>query len=106
MTKMWDSVTLRLKTRLDQINNVKEIAEEYQKAQRPVRALYAWAEDAIVPVEAIGSNIERAKQELNNTKVKLGTPKEYHVFSRIMFLLIWQVNGRVHLCNTNDFKLL
>ena len=69
VTKMWESVTLRLKDRLEQINNVKEIAAEYQKAQRPVRALYAWAEEAIVPVEAIGSNIERAKQELNNTKV-------------------------------------
>lgn len=69
ITKLWESVTLRLKDRLEQINNVKEIAAEYQKAQRPVRALYAWAEDAIVPVEAIGSNIERAKQELNNTKV-------------------------------------
>lgn len=69
ITRMWDTVALRLKDRLDQINNVKEIAAEYQKAQRPVRALYAWAEDAIVPVEAIGSNIERAKQELNNTKV-------------------------------------
>lgn len=69
VTKLWESVTLRLNNRLDQISNVKEIAEEYQKAQRPVRALYAWAEDAIVPVEAIGSNIERAKQELNNTKV-------------------------------------
>lgn len=86
LTKMWDSVTLRLKTRLDQINNVKEIAEEYQKAQRPVRALYAWAEDAIVPVEAIGSNIERAKQELNNTKVTLGTPKRIsHLFSNYVF---------------------
>lgn len=97
VTKMWDSVTLRLKARLDQINNVKEIAEEYQKAQRPVRALFAWAEDAIVPVEAIGSNIERAKQELNNTKVpdcNLFTlihaerPKQYQIFSLIMLLLI------------------
>lgn len=67
--KMWESVSFRLKDRSDQINNVKDIAEEYQKAQRPVRALYAWAEEAIVPAEAIGSNIERAKQELNNTKV-------------------------------------
>ena len=69
INKLWDSVTMRLKDRLDQINTVKDIAAEYQKAQRPVRALYAWAEDAIVPVEAIGSNIERAKQELNNTQV-------------------------------------
>lgn len=78
VTKMWEGVTLRLKDRLDQIKNVKEIAAEYQKAQRPVRALYAWAEDAIVPVEAIGSNIERAKQELNNTKVR-----EWNVFTLV-----------------------
>lgn len=69
INKLWDSVTLRLKERLDHISNVKEIAAEYHKAQRPVRALYAWAEDTIVPVEAIGSNIDKAKQELNNTKV-------------------------------------
>ena len=69
INKLWESVALRLKDRLDHINNVKEIAAEYQKAQRPVRALYAWAEDAVVPVETIGSDIDKAKQELNNTKV-------------------------------------
>lgn len=69
VNKLWDSVTLRLMGRLDQINTVKEIASEYLKAERPVRALFAWVEDAIAPLEAIGSNIERAKQELNNTKV-------------------------------------
>lgn len=69
VNKLWESVALRLKDRLDHINNVKEIAAEYQKAQRPVRALYAWAEDAVVPVETIGSDIDKAKQELNNTKV-------------------------------------
>lgn len=113
VTKMWDSVTLRLRARLDQINNVKEIAGEYQKAQRPVRALYAWAEDAIVPVEAIGSNIERAKQELNNTKVPdwnlfalmfflfkehSELPKEYKIFSPVMLLLLWELNVGVRSC--------
>ena len=69
INKLWESVALRLKDRLDHINNIKEIAAEYQKAQRPVRALYAWAEDAVVSLETIGSDIEKAKQELNNTKV-------------------------------------
>ena len=69
--KLWDSINLRLKARQEQLNSVKEIAEEYQKALRPVRALYAWAEDAIVSPEAIGANVQKAKQELNNTKVRL-----------------------------------
>lgn len=56
--KMWDSVMLCLKIRLDQINNVKEIVEEYQKVQRFVCVLYVWVEDVIVFVEVIGLNIE------------------------------------------------
>ena len=67
--KLWDSINLRLKDRQEQINNVKGIAEEYQKAQRPVRALFAWAEEAVLPAETIGASVDKAKQELNNTKV-------------------------------------
>ena len=68
--KMWENVTLCLRERRDHIKRTTELADDFQKAERPLRALYGWVEEAFLPVESIAPNIERATQELSNSKVQ------------------------------------
>ena len=73
LNKLWDSVAVRLNNREKQLDSAKGAAESYCEAVRPVKELIARAEEGLVPLESIGPDVEKAKKELNTTKVEYFT---------------------------------
>lgn len=69
LTKLWDRVSLRLNNRVQQTETVKELVEQYEEIIIPVNELFTRAEDGIIVMEVVGCDVDKAKQELSNTKV-------------------------------------
>ena len=69
VTKLWESVALRLDHRRQQLADVRDLAEEYRDVVKPVQELLARSEEGLIPLENVGCDADKAKRELNNTKV-------------------------------------
>ena len=69
LNKLWNSVSVRLKNREKQLESAKNAAKTYCEAKQPVQELFARAEEGLTPVESIGLDLEKAKKELETTKV-------------------------------------
>lgn len=107
--KVWDSVNLRLNNREKKLDSAKNAAEAYHVAMRPVKELFAHAEEGLTPLELIGPDLEKAKKELDTTKVMLftngfGYRNEFSTFMFIGFLLLFKLLDNI-LNATAGFQL-
>lgn len=71
LTKLWDSVSLRLNNRVQQTETVQDLVEQYEDIILPVNELFTRAEDGIIVLEVVGCDVDKAKEELINTKVHI-----------------------------------
>lgn len=67
LTKLWDSVSLRLNNRIQQTETAKDLVEQYEDIIIPVNELFTRAEDGIIVLEVVGCDVDKVKQELSNT---------------------------------------
>lgn len=86
LTKLWDSITLRLNNRIQQTETVKDLVHQYEEIIIPVNELFTRAEDGIIVMDTVGCDVDKANQELSNTKVnKFSLWQRYNIFNSVFF---------------------
>ena len=69
LIKLWESISVRLGHRKQQLASVEDMAEQYQGVVAPVQGLFARTEEGLIPLETVGCDVDKVKRELNSTKV-------------------------------------